>query len=167
MFTYEPFLCFLWSSLSAHAPFDNLPDSKAVWMAAQPLLRESEFFSDYHADKEGDADFPFWKGNSSSGKRQSCWPLFVAFLFGLTTGLLLSVVFFSILPRKPWTISCLQKTSQPSPVLRDLEITYHEQQFNGSFFKETIYRQDGSPEVDAAWADLGADCKRYRNFPRV
>jgi hypothetical protein len=30
--------------------------------------------------------------------------------------------------------------------------------FNGSFYKEDIYRQDPSPEVDAAWEALGTNC---------
>lgn len=133
-------------------------------MAAQPLLQEGQISLDYNDDNEEDADLPTWSSNRSSENRKNCLPLLSAFLVGLTTGLLLSAAFFSILPQKPRPAACLQQSSQPSPVLRDLEITYHEQQFNGSFFKETIYRQDGSPEVDAAWEDLGANCKHHRSL---
>lgn len=46
-----------------------------------------------------------------------------------------------------------------APILRDVQIEYSTKEFNGSFFKEDIYRQPGSPEVDAAWEALGVDCK--------
>ncbi|KAE9983569.1 hypothetical protein EG327_005449 [Venturia inaequalis] len=114
-------------------------------MAARPLLQESELSFDCHNDKEGDVDHPVWSANRSSESRR----------------LMLSIAFFSISARKPSIAACLQQSSQPSPVLRDLEITYHEQRFNGSLLKETIYRQDASPEVDAAWEELGAN---YRYF---
>ncbi|TID27959.1 hypothetical protein E2P81_ATG00714 [Venturia nashicola] len=126
-------------------------------MAAQPLLQESELSFDYHNDKEEDTNRPVWNANGASKNRRKWLPLLLAFFIGLSTGLLSSIVFFSTSSRKQSIASCLQQTSQPSPVLRDLEITYHEQLFNGSFFKETIYRQDGSPEVDAAWDELGAN----------
>jgi hypothetical protein len=37
--------------------------------------------------------------------------------------------------------------------------SYHTVQFEGSFLHENIYRQTGSPEVDAAWEALGINCK--------
>lgn len=46
-----------------------------------------------------------------------------------------------------------------APVLEDVGIKYEEVLYNGSFFHEQIYRKDPSPEVDAAWKALGADCK--------
>ena len=39
--------------------------------------------------------------------------------------------------------------------------------FNGSFMKENIYRQAGSPEVDAAWQALGIDCKLLKSFRKT
>lgn len=45
-----------------------------------------------------------------------------------------------------------------APVLREVDIHYHDHAFNGSFIKENIYRLEGSPEVDAAWEALGVDC---------
>ncbi|KAL9945488.1 hypothetical protein D7B24_003272 [Verticillium nonalfalfae] len=53
--------------------------------------------------------------------------------------------------------SCAAHTTQWSPVLRDIDVTYSTKHFNGSFLKENIYRQKGSPEVDAAWEALGVD----------
>jgi hypothetical protein len=48
-----------------------------------------------------------------------------------------------------------------APVIKDAGIEYSVNNFNGSFFKEGIYRQLGSPEVDAAWEALGVDCKNF------
>uniref|UniRef100_A0A0B7JPQ2 Tat pathway signal sequence n=1 Tax=Bionectria ochroleuca TaxID=29856 RepID=A0A0B7JPQ2_BIOOC len=45
-----------------------------------------------------------------------------------------------------------------TPVLRDIQMRYAPVDFNGSFMNENIYRQVGSPEVDAAWEALGVDC---------
>ena len=46
-----------------------------------------------------------------------------------------------------------------APVVKDLDITYEIVAFNGSLLKENIFRQDASPEVDAAWKSLGVDCE--------
>lgn len=40
-----------------------------------------------------------------------------------------------------------------------MNVGYHVEQFDGAFIKENIYRQDASPEVDAAWEALGTDCE--------
>jgi Mycotoxin biosynthesis protein UstYa len=47
----------------------------------------------------------------------------------------------------------------PAPITEEVDISYDYVQFNGSFYKENIYRQDASPEVDAAWEALGTNCK--------
>lgn len=52
--------------------------------------------------------------------------------------------------------SIINKTA---PVTSDVDITFQPQRFNGSLLKENIYRQDASPEVDAAWEALGVNCK--------
>lgn len=46
-----------------------------------------------------------------------------------------------------------------APLMKDVDIKYAYTSFNGSFLKETVYRRDASPEVDAAWEALGVDCK--------
>ncbi|CAG9986681.1 unnamed protein product [Clonostachys byssicola] len=46
-----------------------------------------------------------------------------------------------------------------APLLRDTPITYRTHTFDGSFMDENIYRQEGSPEVDAAWEALGVDSR--------
>lgn len=39
----------------------------------------------------------------------------------------------------------------------EVEIQYEKIRFNGSLLMANIYRQDGGPEVDAAWEALGVD----------
>jgi hypothetical protein len=46
-----------------------------------------------------------------------------------------------------------------APVLSEVGVKYDWTRFNGTFLQEEIYRRPGSPEVDAAWEDLGVDCK--------
>ena len=43
-------------------------------------------------------------------------------------------------------------------VMEDVEISYDVVQFEGSLMHENIFRQTGSPEVDAAWESLGIEC---------
>jgi len=54
-------------------------------------------------------------------------------------------------------VFCSQITSRFSPVITDLGLKYHTVQYNGSFFNKTVFRNDASPEVDAAWSSLGID----------
>jgi hypothetical protein len=46
-----------------------------------------------------------------------------------------------------------------APVLTEVGVKYAWKTFNGTFMKENIYRQAGSPEVDTAWEALGVDCE--------
>lgn len=48
-----------------------------------------------------------------------------------------------------------------APLVEHMKIKYTDQTFNGTFMKEDIYRQPGSPEVDAAWAALGVDGESF------
>lgn len=54
---------------------------------------------------------------------------------------------------------CSRYTTKHSPLVDHMKIKYSDQTFNGSFMTEDIYRQPGSPEVDAAWAALGVDAR--------
>lgn len=47
-----------------------------------------------------------------------------------------------------------------APVVKEAGVTYSPVRFNGTFMREDVYRQPGSPEVDAAWEALGVDCKK-------
>ncbi|CAG9948851.1 unnamed protein product [Clonostachys rosea f. rosea IK726] len=55
--------------------------------------------------------------------------------------------------------TCASHTASWSPLLRDTSITYKSHTFDGSFMNENIYRQQGSPEVDAAWEALGVNSR--------
>ncbi len=54
---------------------------------------------------------------------------------------------------------CWTKTRRDiaSPLEGEVPISYHTQIYNGSFLKENVYRQDASPEVDAAREALGVN----------
>lgn len=43
--------------------------------------------------------------------------------------------------------------------MKKVGITYNLHEFNGSLLKENIFRQDASPDVDAAWEALGVNCE--------
>ncbi|GCB21438.1 naringenin,2-oxoglutarate 3-dioxygenase [Aspergillus awamori] len=58
--------------------------------------------------------------------------------------------------------ACTRRITQHSPVVSHVGLNYHKQQFNGSLLKENIFRQDASPEVDAAWESLGANYRSIR-----
>ncbi|KAF2016383.1 hypothetical protein BU24DRAFT_492479 [Aaosphaeria arxii CBS 175.79] len=54
-------------------------------------------------------------------------------------------------------VACLNHVSSYSPIVKEVKPGWHVRQYNGSFLHETVYRQAAGPEVDAAWAALGAD----------
>ncbi|KAH8432921.1 oxidase ustYa family protein [Aspergillus melleus] len=60
---------------------------------------------------------------------------------------------------------CSHHVSQYSPLFNDVDIKYHVEEFNGEFINQNIYRQDASPEVDAAWEALGTDYRPLRVPP--
>lgn len=49
-----------------------------------------------------------------------------------------------------------QMSAFPSPVDKDVEPIFNLEYVNGSFTKQTVYRRPASPEVDAAWNEIGA-----------
>ncbi|KAJ5630793.1 uncharacterized protein N7484_010893 [Penicillium longicatenatum] len=57
---------------------------------------------------------------------------------------------------------CSQHVSQYSPIMMKVGISYDTREFNGSLFKENIFRQDASPDVDAAWEALGVNYRGIR-----
>ncbi|BDD54456.1 hypothetical protein MPDQ_005013 [Monascus purpureus] len=58
---------------------------------------------------------------------------------------------------QPKTRTCLHSIDTfKALLLRDLKIKYIPTRVNISFAKENIYRRQPSPEVDAAWIDLGS-----------
>ncbi|KKA28577.1 hypothetical protein TD95_002899 [Thielaviopsis punctulata] len=51
----------------------------------------------------------------------------------------------------------ITKETAQATILKDVDISYAFRPFNGSFMRETIFRQTPSPAVDDAWASLGLD----------
>jgi hypothetical protein len=45
-----------------------------------------------------------------------------------------------------------------APLLEDIGISYNFIRYEGSLIEENVFRQIGSPEVDAAWKSLGIEC---------
>ncbi|OAX84481.1 hypothetical protein ACJ72_01152 [Emergomyces africanus] len=84
------------------------------------------------------------------------WRYFVFFIV-LGVSVFCNVVLFAN-QFKRWNFDevCSTYTTQySSPVLKDVDISYKPVLFNGSFTKETIYRQQAGPLVDEAWLALG------------
>lgn len=48
-----------------------------------------------------------------------------------------------------------------APIVNDLDVKYNLESFHGSLLKESIFRQDASLEVDAAWESLGVNCASF------
>lgn len=46
-----------------------------------------------------------------------------------------------------------------APIEEDMNIKYHDVEFNNTLLRSNIYREDPSPEVDQAWQDLGVRCE--------
>ncbi|CAI7617891.1 unnamed protein product [Penicillium viridicatum] len=60
---------------------------------------------------------------------------------------------------------CSRHVSQYSTVIKEVGIEYSLQQFNGSLLKESVFRQDAGPDVDAAWESLGVNYRSVRIPP--
>ena len=41
----------------------------------------------------------------------------------------------------------------------EIDMDFHDVQFNGSFIHENVYRQDAGPDADMAWEALGVGCE--------
>ncbi|KAJ5243162.1 uncharacterized protein N7469_001489 [Penicillium citrinum] len=57
---------------------------------------------------------------------------------------------------------CGPHVSRYSPLVDEISVKYHPKSFNGAFLKENIFRQDASPDVDAAWDSLGVNFRDVR-----
>jgi hypothetical protein len=48
-----------------------------------------------------------------------------------------------------------------APIVNDMDVKYNIVSSTGSLLRESIFRQDASPEVDAAWDSLGVNCVSF------
>ncbi|KAK6437407.1 hypothetical protein LTR95_006403, partial [Oleoguttula sp. CCFEE 5521] len=87
--------------------------------------------------------------------RRSHWLMTHKLLWVAVTLTAISILtaVIALTPRR----SGMSQVSQPSPLLHDLEIRYHDQVYNGSFLKENAFRGPAGPETDAAWEALGVN----------
>ncbi|KAK3386123.1 hypothetical protein B0H63DRAFT_450107 [Podospora didyma] len=99
------------------------------------------------------------------GRRQMKW-LLVGVLF-VATNLLSGLAGAGVDRwRTNLTALCAGHTSQyctvshTPPVIKDVDIKYRWQNFNGSFMNEDVFRKARSPEVDAAWESMGVNYKK-------
>ncbi|KAJ5684647.1 uncharacterized protein N7477_000992 [Penicillium maclennaniae] len=60
---------------------------------------------------------------------------------------------------------CSQHVARYSPVMSEVGITYHLQRSNNPLLKDSVYRQEANPEVDAAWDALGVNYRSIRVSP--
>lgn len=127
-------------------------------MAAVPLLKEEPMGSEDGYDRTEDLSSDRRKQLPLLRTANIGWAVLCAGLLGLTIGITAGVAILVVQGWSSKSETCISKTAGPSPVTRDVDITYHTEQFNGSLMMENIYRLPGSPEVDAAWEALGVNC---------
>ncbi|ODA76826.1 hypothetical protein RJ55_07342 [Drechmeria coniospora] len=114
------------------------------------------------SDSDDDLEFSQIPIPQDRRKRRPWLPLLVRAVLFLAVAVVLCAASFFAGARaaiRPSALDakCAAHTTQWSPLLKDVPIRYEAQLFNGSFMKENIYRQVGSPEVDKAWDDLGVN----------
>lgn len=63
------------------------------------------------------------------------------------------------LPLTSFGENSAQAYDRIAPLVDEVSVKYHLDSFDGAFLKENIFRQDASPDVDAAWDSLGVNCK--------
>lgn len=82
-------------------------------------------------------------------------------LGGLETRILFALSTFRSTVSCPCDVAIISglKFRVPAPILEDVDISYNVIRFNGSLLKENEFRQRAGPEVDAAWASLGVNCR--------
>lgn len=136
-----------------------LPPLSQVWQPIESMFVKSEdTYKRIPQDQisELEKDVKSTAANQTRWHCRACWLLVVS---TLSICLLGFMILYDYLQRRSSTEYCLARTTLPSPVTKDVRITYQTTTFDGSFFEENKFRKDGSPEVDEAWASLGVNCK--------
>ncbi|PYH91646.1 hypothetical protein BO71DRAFT_401222 [Aspergillus ellipticus CBS 707.79] len=108
-----------------------------------------------------DEEAPHWsQGKNAARKGLGGWlNLAIIFITALLSGV---IGVFIGHHQRDLSESCTQRVTNHSPVITQVGLEYHSQQFNGSLLKENIFRQDASPEVDAAWESIGTNYRAIR-----
>lgn len=132
------------------APFAN--------MSSTPLMKNEGRPSDDDCSDAG--QIPLYHRRQQLLRKENIgWAFLFAALLALTIGLSAGVAVAVVLS---WQTKgpLFSQSFAPSPVTRDLDITFHETRFDGSFMEENVYRRKANNETDAAWMALGVGCKR-------
>lgn len=106
---------------------------------------------------EGDSSAVNRRRKSVTGGWRTATLAFIAAFVGIGVGLLSGYGLFSSTDS-----SCVRRTTQSTPILKDIPIKYSTIPFNGTFMTEDVYRRAGSLEVDAAWEALGVNYRSVR-----
>lgn len=129
----------------------------ATTMSSTPLMKSEGRASD--DDYSDSGQIPLNHRRSQLLRKENIgWACLFAVLLAVTIGLSAGVAVVVVLSwqnRGP----AFSQSFAPSPITRDVDITFHETRFDGNFMEENIYRRKGNNETDAAWAALGIDCK--------
>ncbi|PYI08296.1 hypothetical protein BO78DRAFT_405789 [Aspergillus sclerotiicarbonarius CBS 121057] len=108
-----------------------------------------------------DEEDPHWSHSKNSARAGRGQWLNIIFVFILAVLSCLVGVFIGQ-NQGDLNETCTRRVTQHSPVISGVGLNYHSERFNGSLLKENIFRQDASPEVDAAWASIGANYRAIR-----
>ncbi|GIZ44109.1 hypothetical protein CKM354_000731800 [Cercospora kikuchii] len=129
-------------------------------MSSTPLMKSEGRASD--DDYSDSGQIPLNHRRSQLLRKENIgWACLFAVLLAVTIGLSAGVAVVVVLSwqnRGP----AFSQSFAPSPITRDVDITFHETRFDGNFMEENIYRRKGNNETDAAWAALGIDYRGVR-----
>ncbi|KAL5358083.1 hypothetical protein BJX96DRAFT_182665 [Aspergillus floccosus] len=110
----------------------------------------------------------FWEPNEKIQRRKSSvWWKIILYPIGAVTIFLAGIAGGYHWQDVDVNKQCIEHVSQKAPLMRDMDVTYHVEQFNGEFLTENIYRQNASQEVDDAWEALGVDYRPLRVPPEA
>ncbi|CAK1355972.1 hypothetical protein CB0940_00363 [Cercospora beticola] len=126
-------------------------------MSYTPLMKNEEWPS--QDDYSDDSQTPLNRQNQRP-LRKDGWRVVFAVVLAAIVSLTAGVAIGMALGTRGNEL-LFSQTMAPSPVSRDLDIAFHETQFEGHFMDENIYRLKGNNETDAAWEALGID---YRSM---
>lgn len=132
------------------------PSVLVTTMSSTPLMKSEGRASDDDYSDSGQIPLNH-RRRQLLRKENIGWACLFAVLLAVTIGLSAGVAVVVVLSwqnRGP----AFSQSFAPSPITRDVDITFHETRFDGNFMEENIYRKKGNNETDAAWAALGIDC---------
>ncbi|RDW82951.1 hypothetical protein BP5796_04442 [Coleophoma crateriformis] len=136
------------------SPFVNLEDSRTMY---NPLSNKSE--SSDHDGASEDCETLLSDDSGTSYKRPASRRRFLCLYIAAVPFIAIGLVGFGVWIGARWFANpeaiCPSYYQQYSPILKEVDQSVQLVQFNGSFMKESDFRLEAGPKVDAAWASLG------------